>query len=414
MYLFSGIVKWLRFRSFATPLNKSIGFYLHIPAGAGYGRRLLLSSTTMKFRQYPLLPALAAVVFLAGCGDDDNKPADFDRQGLLTHYAQNLIVPAYEALSAEAEVLKQKVDAFTVTPSAVALTEARQAWIRAYTTWQGANGYNFGPAGESGIRKGLIEEVGTFPASESKIEAAIAANDNSLNNFDRDARGFLAIEYLLFGLNGASAEEVAAAFAGSGPRRDYLNALTANLTSRIDAVVAEWGAYGAEFTANKGTDAGSSISVLYNEFVKSFESCKNFKVGLPAGKRPGQTQPEPQLVEAYYSGVSLATLKAHLKAVEAIYYGQGANGVAGLSFKDYLNSVAGGPELVALTEAQWQNVMAALDAVPADRPLAALAAEDNPQLDALHTELQKHTRFFKSDMSSLLGIAITFSSGDGD
>jgi hypothetical protein len=31
-----------------------------------------------------------------------------------------------------------------------------------------------------------------------------------------------------------------------------------------------------------------------------------------------------------------------------------------------------------------------------------------------HTELQKHTRFFKSDMSSLLGLAITFSSGDGD
>jgi uncharacterized protein len=43
-----------------------------------------------------------------------------------------------------------------------------------------------------------------------------------------------------------------------------------------------------------------------------------------------------------------------------------------------------------------------------------LVAQNHPTVDALHTELQKHTRFFKSDMSSLLGIAITFSSGDGD
>jgi hypothetical protein len=39
----------------------------------------------------------------------------------------------------------------------------------------------------------------------------------------------------------------------------------------------------------------------------------------------------------------------------------------------------------------------------------------NPQaLVALHTEMQKLTRFIKSEMSSLLGISITYSSGDGD
>ena len=32
----------------------------------------------------------------------------------------------------------------------------------------------------------------------------------------------------------------------------------------------------------------------------------------------------------------------------------------------------------------------------------------------LHDELQKSTRYVKSDMSSLLGISITYSSGDGD
>lgn len=76
--------------------------------------------------------------------------------------------------------------------------------------------------------------------------------------------------------------------------------------------------------------------------------------------------------------------------------------------------MAGGSELIALTEAQWSKVEDALNAVPTDQPFSVLVANEHPAVDALHTELQKHTRFFKSDMSSLLGIAITFSSGDGD
>jgi hypothetical protein len=41
--------------------------------------------------------------------------------------------------------------------------------------------------------------------------------------------------------------------------------------------------------------------------------------------------------------------------------------------------------------------------------------QTSPQaLIDIHTELQKNTKNFKSEMSSLLGIAITYASGDGD
>jgi hypothetical protein len=42
-----------------------------------------------------------------------------------------------------------------------------------------------------------------------------------------------------------------------------------------------------------------------------------------------------------------------------------------------------------------------------------ITTNPQPAID-LHTELQRHTRFFKSDLSSLLGLTITYSSGDGD
>jgi len=37
-----------------------------------------------------------------------------------------------------------------------------------------------------------------------------------------------------------------------------------------------------------------------------------------------------------------------------------------------------------------------------------------PILLDVFTELSKHTHFLKSDMSSLLGISITYTSNDGD
>ena len=54
------------------------------------------------------------------------------------------------------------------------------------------------------------------------------------------------------------------------------------------------------------------------------------------------------------------------------------------------------------------------NAIPRTNSLAYLMDNEPETVEEFRLELQKHTRFFKSDMSSVLGIAITFSSGDGD
>ncbi len=365
----------------------------------------------MSTRKLSGLFALLALLTAWGCESEDSIEQGFDRQAMLLNYASNVIVPAYEALQTNAQALDNAAVAFAENPTAPALAEAQEAWRTAYQSWQRSNAFNFGPAGEDGLTKALIEEIGTWPAAVNKIEAAIAEADHSLAGFDRDARGFLAIEYMLFG-----AEEAAtvAQFTASPERGAHLKALTADLTGRVGEVVSAWPAYEQEFISNDGTDVGSSASQFYNEWVKSFESVKNFKVGLPAGKRPGQTEAAPELVEARYSQTSLEQIKAHLQSIENIYYGGNPGDPGTSSLKTYLESVVGGEALVEQTELQWANVKAALEAIPTDKPFQELVANEDPSVDALHTELQKHTRFFKSDMSSLLGIAITFSSGDGD
>ncbi len=351
---------------------------------------------------------LIVVLSFSACQDPENTPTDtFDRSAMLRNYADNLIQPAFSSLSNGVASLSLNWEAFRIAQTPQLLDGLRQNWALSYGRWQAANAYNFGPAGEEGFRKGLIEEIGIFPVNSVKIEEFIAAGDTSFQNFNRDTRGFLALEYLLF-------EESNGSVLNDPKRQAYCGALIRHLQARIDEVNTSWATYKTEFITADGTDVGSSTAQLYNEFVRSFESIKNFKVGLPAGKRPGQTQPEPQLVEAYYSGQSLEMLKLHLSSIQNIYYGRSANGQDGSGLKDYVDKAIGGSELATATLLQLAAINLALAAVPTDRPLATLVAENHPSVDALHTELQKHTRFFKSDMSSLLGIAITFSSGDGD
>jgi len=364
---------------------------------------------------FPILTLGFSLLFVGfSCDSNSGNPTDnFDRQAMLRNYADNLIKPAYADLQSKTEALYSAVASFSADPSTLTLGGLQTAWSVAYTSWQYSNAYNFGPAGEEGLKKGLIEEIGTFPVSESKIENAIAAGIWNMEDFNRDARGFLAIEYLIFGKD-QSVNEIVAAFSDTN-RRNYLVALAEDLRSRAGETMTAWnGTYRDEFIQNDGTDVGSSTSALYNEFVRSYESIKNFKLGLPLGKRPGQVQVEPQLVEAYYSGISLTIMTIHFSAIENVWHGRAKNGVDGLGFREYLESVEGGPELIADTEAQLAALKSALDAVPTSPSLSEQIAGDNSKVDALYTEFSKMTRFFKSDMSSLLGIAITFSSGDGD
>jgi predicted lipoprotein len=361
--------------------------------------------------------AALLVLGLGACQKDngDSNQTQFDRASMLANYADKLIIPAYKDVQTALEQMISTFDAFSNTPSLAQLEEAQTAWTNAYRAWMYANAYNVGPAAEQGLNKSLQEEIATFPASADKIDAALSAGQFNFSDFNRDARGFLTLEYLLFGGLELDNQQVLDLFLNRPFRHNYLAGCAANIQSRLGQVLSAWeNGYREEFLSRSGTDVGSSTSQLYNEFVKSFEANKNFKIELPLGKRPGQTQAEPQLVEAYYSGQSLEFLRNHLQAIEAIYFGRSKDGADGPGFRDYLERVTGGPELVSSTLAQWEQVQLALENIPDTEPLSELIRNEHPSVEALRIELQKHTRFFKSDMSSLLGIAITFSSGDGD
>ncbi|MCU0426472.1 MAG: imelysin family protein [Candidatus Kapabacteria bacterium] len=347
------------------------------------------------------------------------QQSGFDRSVFLTAMATNLIVPSYQETQTRITTLQTSIQSFTASPDAQTLQTAQAAWLDAYRAWLRSSPFDFGPA-ESAFGT-LRENIAIFPTNTQKTEQFIAENKTDLNNFNRDTRGLHGIEYLLFA---RSASETVAAFSGTtgANRRQYLLAITNDVKTRVDATANRWlspqNSYATDFARNNGTAIGSSTSMLFNEFVKSFEELKNFKIGVPFGLRAGQTMPLPQNLEGVYSRRSREFMQIHLQIIEEIWAGkimqEGGTVRDFTGFEEYLASVSGGTTLIANTKTQLTALKAALNAVPTTPSLDMLITMNHPTLAPLNTEAQKMTRFFKSDMSSLLGISITFSSGDGD
>lgn len=360
---------------------------------------------------YLLLTLIITISLLVACSDDegtDNTEDNaFDRAVLLESLASDLIIPNFQSLEVSVNSLSDATNTFIDNTNEDNLEALQRAWSQAVIDHQHCSAFGFGPAN---LSLGAYSTVlGVFPVDESQIEANILdSNFNLAASFDRDVRGFYGVEYLIYG-SGMSADVVAQF---DQNRKDYLLLLVDELQTTFQGIVTEWQtSYLEEFIADDGTAAGSSISLLYNEFVKDYENLKNFKVELPAGLTAGQTGSDPSLVEAFYSGLSRDLIEEHFESTKHIWTGESRSGASITGLDDYLNSVTGGPELVATTLEAIDRIDDAIAGLPQGRLSDNV---DAPELTTLRDELQGNTANFKSSMSSLLGISITFNSGDGD
>lgn len=370
-------------------------------------------------RKYIYIALTAAVTFAAiqackksGNDSDNGKNGSFDRKAMLTNYENNLILPAFASLQTKVNDLDAATIAFNAAPDATKLTTLQNAFKAAYLQWQSASPYGFGPAEQVNFRVSM----NTYPTTVDQINSNI--NTNTYNpglaaNFS--AKGFPALDYLLFG-TGADNTAILAQYttdAQATNRKAYLGKLTAEMKTNTTTVVNAWnGAYKTSFLAADGTDVGSSAGQLINELVKDYETIKNGEIGIPAGVQSmGTTFPEK--VQAYYSKISVQLAVAHLTAIQNIYLGNGTT--EGIGLDDFLlqgavNST--GATVNSTIKAQFTASLTKLQGL--QDPLSNVIKTNNAAVTATYTELQKLTVNLKTDMTSALGILITFGDNDGD
>ncbi len=365
----------------------------------------------MKFSEVALrfVPVLGAFLWFA-CSEDGNEleDSDFDRSEMLEELADNLIIPNFLSLQASLGELNASVSALIENTTEQNLLLAQEAWKQAAIDFQHCSAFGFGPAslplGE------FAAVIGVFPVDEEAVEQNILDTDFNLPaSFSTNIRGLFTIEYLIFDLEEDNNQVLESL---DQNRKNYLTLIVNEVDFTVDNIINEWQAdYRESFIANNGTAAGSSVSLLYNSFVKDYENIKNFKIELPAGLTAGQTATLPESVEAYYSGISLDLIKEHFQNTKNIWRGAGRTGSDIIGFEEYLTTVVGGQELVETTKVAINDIDVAILDIPEGRLSDNI---ETSEVQVLRNELQENTPNFKSSMSSLLGISITFNSGDGD
>lgn len=376
---------------------------------------LHLEMHTMRKIIFLALITVTTFFIVQSCGKSDGgttqtgNGAAFDRKGMLTNISTNIIISGYTAYASATAGLDAAISAFTSAPDATSLTAAQTAFKAAYKQWQAVSVFEIGPAAQIQLRV----NTNTYPADINQITSNITSktyNPDLLANLS--AKGLPAIDYLLFG-TGADNTAILAQFTtgtNAAYSKTYLAALSAELKANAATVLAAWnGAYKTTFINADGTDVGSSVGQLTNQLVFDYETLKNYEIGIPAGIQSGGTT-FPQKVQAYYSKISAQLVLAHLQAIQGIYMGANGSG-----FDDYLvkvNAKYNNGSLNDAIVAQFASATTKLQAL--SDPLSANIQTNNTAVVAAYTELQKLTVLLKTDMTSSLGILITYGDNDGD
>lgn len=371
-----------------------------------------------------LIASLTLLVLLAtqwacksnGGGETpDPCTSDLDQTTLFLNLADQLIIPRYEDFQTAVNDLQQAISEFIATPGVSTLNPAQEAFREAYLRWQYVAQYQFGPAEDVGLRM----LVNNFPADISLIQSNIDSGKTDFSQPEAFDRGLPAIDFLLFG-SASNEDAIIGLFstdsAVKANYQTYLQNIINDIQAKTDQVINKWTkeGYRESFIAATGTAAGASLSQVINGLNEHYEIIRRDKLGIPVGALTlGFTNPEKS--EAFFSGISLQLAIAATQAAQEFYLGQGRDGINREGLDDYLQQISEKNEGVSLHQTIAQQFTTALNALNglAD-PLASIIESDQSKVEAAYAEVVKQVLNIKTDMPSLLCIAITYVDNPSD
>ncbi len=359
------------------------------------------------------------LVFIQGC---DNKKGDetpaFDRQGLNQKTAEFIIIPSYDQYHTALNSFESSVDAFFADATEARLVVVREDLKTLRKDWQYCSFYNFGPA----LDASLLSFTNIFPVNTGTIETNIANGGYNLSSIaTKDQQGLQALGYLFYGESLSNAAIVESYTTGpfAAERKQYVSDILNSMDTSIETVRTGWvtykDVYGA--TSKSGTDAGSSLSLLLNEWNKYFEvNLRDAKIGIPVGERTLQQQ-QPTKVEALYAGYSTELALHAVQAYEDLYLGKSIDGETVTSLDNYVQAISAktvidGSDLSKSIKSQFSVIKSALGNV--QDPLSEEVETNQSGVKTVFTEMQKLIVFIKSDLTSAMGISISYIDNDGD
>lgn len=356
--------------------------------------------------------SLVSAIIFTSCKDDSSltKNVNFDREGLLSHYAEHIIPRHYKNLNNSVNELDSVWKKYKSDKSESSLIVLQNTMNNTYKAWQYCSVFEIGPAEQLLLRANL----NTFPTDTFQIASNISNQNYDLNTASNlDAKGLPALDYLIFKYKDINSQN---SFLSNINNQKYIDDIITDIKERVGFVYNAWivNGYSAQFISKNGVDVGSSLGMLVNQLNFDYEIIKNPKVGIPLGKKTmGAILPE--MTEAYYSGISKELVLLNIESIQNNFNGNVTANISGVGLDDYLDAVNAehnGVKLSIKINEQLNIAKQKVAALPEN--LSDAIKTNSTAVEEAYNEIQKVIIYMKTDMPSALGIMITYQDNDGD
>ncbi len=358
------------------------------------------------------LVVMGIVVACSSSSDDDSGQVvdeeTFDRGALLANMADNIIIPAFQDLSAKLTTMNTAKDVFVETPNLTTLEALRSSWLAAYRVWQSVEMFDIGEAERIQFRF----RMNVYPTNVEDIETNISNGSYDLDAVNNnDAVGFPALDYLLYGV--AETDAAIVAIFNNENYSNYLSDVAVQMQTLTTSVLEDWtSTYRNTFVSQSGNTATSALNRFANDYIFYYEKAlRANKIGVPAGNF--SNTPLPETVEGFYSRVYSKTLALDgMNAVIAAFNGKAyTSDATGESFNTYLESL-GNTELATLINTRFTDASARIEAL--DDDFVNQVNTNNVGMTLAFDALQLAVVSLKVDMLSAFDISVDFIDADGD
>jgi len=349
---------------------------------------------------------ILCLISLSFSCDKKNKPnvvtSDFSKTELLTNLGENIILPGYLNLKVSIEDFETKHTSFINAKTEANFDSLKASWKRTYIQWNKVSIFNFGPALDFGLQAAL----GTFPTDTSKIISNISSGSYNLStSANIPAIGIPAFDFLLYRANAFTD------YSSNTNYSDYALALIQKMKGEASAVYNQWNSsYLATFKTSTGTESTSAFSIFINSFIKSYEETKWTKLGIPLGKKISGIQ-QPIYIETRLSQNSFDLFAANMLAWKNVFNGDRENGTQGIGLDDYLIDLDRS-NLSKTINSTLSSIVSDINGFSTD--FETLLSTNENSLNDLYTQIQNLTVSIKTDMTSVMGVLITYQDNDGD
>ena len=340
----------------------------------------------------------------------------FTRGEMLTNWADNIIIPAFEALSDDMDSLSLAANTFTEIPNQENLINLKQSWLNAYLAWQTVAMFDIGMAEEITLRN----YMNVYPLDAEEMTTTLLVGGYDLTSVNRqDEQGFPALDYLLHGLAN-SEPEIITFYTDEfdGPKyKIFLTDLVERMRSLTYMVLIDWKErYREEFIERDGSGATESVNSMVNAYIYYFEKfLRSGKVGIPAGifsNSPLSDRVEARYREDVSKELLIKSLNSAQDFFNGVHFSQEDSGMSLQGWIDYLEKTRDTHHLDSLINNQFALIHAQV--VNLNDDLGVQVTTDNIGMLETYDLMQEIVIFMKVDMLQLFDIKVDYVDADGD